>query len=66
MIAAYCPERERLEDAFRKARDRYRALRRLRQLTVLEERQLADRVAMAIAHLKEHDAKHGCGAIAEE
>jgi hypothetical protein len=26
----------------------------------MEERQLADEVAMAIARLKEHAAKHGC------
>jgi hypothetical protein len=33
---------------------------RLRQLTGLEERRLADEVAMAIARLKEHLAAHGC------
>jgi hypothetical protein len=33
---------------------------RLRKLTRAEERQLADRVAMAIARLKEHLAEHRC------
>jgi hypothetical protein len=33
---------------------------RLRRLTQFEERRLADEVAMAIAHLKEHAAAHGC------
>jgi hypothetical protein len=33
---------------------------RLRKLEAAEERQLAVRVAMAIARLKEHVAEHGC------
>jgi hypothetical protein len=37
-----------------------RALVRLRKLTQAEERQLAERVAMAIARLKEHVAEHRC------
>jgi hypothetical protein len=37
-----------------------RNLLRLRQLTRLEERRLADVLAMAIARLKEHIATHGC------
>jgi hypothetical protein len=37
-----------------------RNLLRLRTLTRIEERRLADEVAMAIARLKEHAAKHGC------
>ena len=37
-----------------------RDLLRLRQLTRLEERRLADALAMAIARLKEHIATHGC------
>jgi hypothetical protein len=35
-------------------------LLRFRQLTRLEQRRLADEVAMAIARLKEHTAAHGC------
>jgi hypothetical protein len=35
-------------------------LLRLRQLSKLEQRRLADDVAMAIARLKEHAARHGC------
>jgi len=38
-----------------------RNLLRLRQLTRGEQRRLADKVAMAIARLKEHRAEHGCG-----
>jgi hypothetical protein len=37
-----------------------RNLIRLRILTRLEERRLADDMAMAIARLKEHLAAHGC------
>jgi hypothetical protein len=37
-----------------------RGLIRLRKLEPAEERQLAVRVAMAIARLKEHVAGHGC------
>jgi hypothetical protein len=37
-----------------------RGLVRLRNLSSAEERQLAVRVAMAIARLKEHVAEHGC------
>jgi hypothetical protein len=37
-----------------------RGLVRLRKLEAGEERQLAVRVAMAIARLKEHVAEHGC------
>jgi hypothetical protein len=37
-----------------------RNLLRLRQLSKLEQRRLADDVAMAIARLKEHAATHGC------
>jgi hypothetical protein len=37
-----------------------RALVRLRKLTHAEERQLAVRVALAIARLKEHVAEHRC------
>ena len=57
--AAQCPECERLEAAFLEARDRLRALTRLRRLTAIEEKQLIDRVAMAIARMKEHEAEHG-------
>lgn len=55
-----CPEHARLEDEFIEARDRMRALVRLRKLAHAEERQLAVRVAMAIARLKEHVAEHRC------
>ena len=58
--AISCPERARLEEELRAARDRMRNLVRLRKLTRAEERRLADEVAMAIAQLKEHAAKHGC------
>jgi hypothetical protein len=58
-----CPEHARLEEEYRAARDR-RSLIRLRRLTLtltrMEERRLGDEVAMAIARLKEHEAKHGC------
>ena len=53
-----CPECERLEADFREARDRLRNLSRLRQLSALEEKQLVDRVALAIARAKEHEAGH--------
>jgi hypothetical protein len=59
-LAICCPEHARLESEFLEARDRFRNLSRLRQLSRMEERQLADRVALAIAHLKEHVAEHGC------
>jgi hypothetical protein len=55
-----CPECERLESEFLDARDRVRTLRRLRRLTPVEEKQLLDRVAMAIARIKEHEARHPC------
>jgi hypothetical protein len=59
-LAICCPERARLEDEYIAARDRMRNLLRLRQVTRLEQRRLADDVAMAIARLKEHQAAHGC------
>jgi hypothetical protein len=59
-LAICCPEHARLESEFLEARDRFRNLSRLRQLSRTEERQLADRVAMAIARLKEHVSEHGC------
>jgi hypothetical protein len=37
-----------------------RGLRRLRKLTRIEERRLADELAITIARLKEHAAAHGC------
>ena len=55
-----CAEHARLESEYIEARDRMRSSVRLRQVTRAEERQLADRMAMAIARLKEHVAKHGC------
>ena len=58
--ASCCPEHARLESEFQEARDGMRNLMRLRKLTQLEERRLADHVAMAIARLKEHLAAHGC------
>ena len=59
--AVSCPERARLEEEFRAARDRMRNhLVGLRKLTRAEERRLADEVAMTIARLKEHAAEHGC------
>ena len=58
--AICCPEHARLEREFQEARDRMRNLMRLRKLARSEERALADRVAMAIARLKEHIAAHGC------
>jgi len=59
-LAICCPERARLEEEYIAARDRMRNLLRLRQVTRLEQRRLADAVAMAIARLKEHQAAHGC------
>jgi len=59
-LAISCPEHARLESEFLEARDRLRSFVRLRKLTIAEERQLADRVAMAIARLKEHIAEHRC------
>jgi len=59
-LAISCPEHARLESEFIEARDRMRGLVRLRKLEPAEERQLAVRVAMAIARLKEHVAEHGC------
>ena len=58
--AISCPEHARLEEEYRAARNRMRGLQLLRKLTRMEERRLADEVAMAIAQLKEHAAKHGC------
>jgi gamma-glutamyl:cysteine ligase YbdK (ATP-grasp superfamily) len=58
--AISCPEHARLEEEYRAARDRMRGWLRLRKLTRMEERRLADEVAMAIARLKAHAAKHGC------
>jgi hypothetical protein len=51
-LAISCPEHARLENEFIEARDRMRGLVRLRNLSPAEERQLAVRVAMAIARLK--------------
>ena len=59
-LAIRCAEHARLESEFIEARDRMRGLVRLRTLEPAEERQLAVRVAMAIARLKEHVAEHGC------
>ncbi|HXL22939.1 MAG TPA: hypothetical protein VOA78_10765 [Candidatus Dormibacteraeota bacterium] len=43
---------------FLEARDRMRNLTRLRRLNAVEEKKLADRVAMVIARAKEHAAGH--------
>ena len=59
-LAVSCPEHARLESEFQEARDRLRGLTRLRQLTRVEEKRLAEQVAMTIARLKEHLAEHGC------
>jgi hypothetical protein len=59
-LAISCPEHARLESEFIEARDRMRGLVRLRNLSPAEERQLAVKVAMTIARLKEHVAEHGC------
>lgn len=53
-----CIECERLEAEFLETRDRLRNLTRLRRLTALEEKQLIDQVAMAIARMKEHETRH--------
>jgi len=58
--AICCPEHASLEEEYIAARDRMRLLLRLRLLTPVEQRRLADEVAMAIARLKEHVARHGC------
>lgn len=58
--AISCSEHARLEEEYRAARNRLRGLQRLGKLTWMEERRLADDVAMAIAQLKEHAARHGC------
>jgi hypothetical protein len=58
--AAQCTEQARLEREFQEARDRMCNLMRLGKLTRSEERAWADRVAMAIARLKERIAAHGC------
>ena len=59
-LAVSCPEHARLESEFLEARDRFRGLARLRQLSRAEEKRLAEQVAMTIARLKEHLAEHGC------
>jgi hypothetical protein len=59
-LAICCPEHARLESEFIAARDWMRSLVRQRALSPAEERQLAVHVAMAIARLKEHVARHGC------
>ena len=59
-LAVGCPEHARLESEFVEARDRFRGLARLRQLTRAEEKRLAEQVAMTIVRLKEHLAEHGC------
>jgi len=56
--AGPCIECQRVDAEFLEARDRLRNLTRLRRLTALEEKQLIDRVAMAIARMKEHEAGH--------
>jgi len=55
-----CAECERLEAEFLGARNRLRNLTRLRKLSAAEEKQLVDRVAMAIARAKEHETGHNC------
>ncbi len=59
-LAIRCAEHARLESEFLEARDRMRGLVRLRKLSATEERELAVRVAMTIARLKEHIAEHRC------
>jgi hypothetical protein len=59
-LAISCPEHARLESEFIEARGRMRGLVRLRNLSPVEERQLAVRVARAHAPVKEHVAEHGC------
>lgn len=58
LAALQCIECERLKAEFLEARDRLRTLTRLCRLTALEEKQLIDRVAVAIARIKEHEARH--------
>jgi hypothetical protein len=67
--AISCSEHARLEEEYIAARDRMRdflkssreaADVRVRELTRIKRRRLADEVAMAIARLKEHAAAHGC------
>ena len=58
--AAQCKEHTRLEREFQEARDRMRNWMRLGKLMRSEERALADKMAMAIARLKEHIAAHRC------
>ena len=67
--AISCSEHARLEEEYIAARDRMRdflkssreaADLRLRESTRIEQRRLADEVAMAIARLKEHAAAHRC------
>jgi hypothetical protein len=55
-----CAECEKLEAEFLEARNRLRNLAGLSKLNVAEEKQLVDRVAMAIARAKEHEAGHNC------
>jgi len=55
---ASCVECERLEEEFLEARLRLQSLRRLGSLTRVEEKRLIDRVAMAIARIKEHEREH--------
>jgi len=56
--AAQCAECERLEAEFLEARDRLRTLTCLRRLNAVEEKRLADGVAMTIARAKEHSGTH--------
>jgi hypothetical protein len=53
-----CPECERLEGEFLDVRNRLWTLKRLRQLTPVEEKRLIDRAAMAVAQIKEHETAH--------
>ena len=50
--------RDRMRDFLKSSREA--ADVRLRELTRIKQRRLADEVAMAIARLKEHAAAHGC------
>jgi hypothetical protein len=65
-LAISCPEHARLESEFVEARDRMRGLVRLRNVSPAEERQLAVRVAMAIARLKELSPSTVANARAKE
>lgn len=58
LTSPQCVECERLEAEFFESRDRLRTLARLHG--ALEEKQLIDRVAIAIARIKEHEARHDC------